>query len=100
MISKGDIEGLAKLARLQLSTEEAESLQHDVSTILAYVGQVTTVTGDAKGPVAPLHHNHMREDIVRLAVDQVAGKEELIRAQFPTREGDYNVVRKIIQKDE
>lgn len=100
MISKADIEGLAKLARLDLSDAEKESLGKDVSSILEYVGQVTAVSGVATGPVAPLQHNIMRDDVARPSKDQVAGKEEAIRAQFPTREGDYNVVRKIIQKDE
>lgn len=100
MISKEDIEALAKLARLQLSDVEVASLQTDVSSILEYVGQVTAVTGDSTGPMAPIHHNIMREDAPRLSNDQLKAKEESIRAQFPKREGDYNVVRKIIQKDE
>ena len=100
MISKSDIEGLAKLARLDLSDAEKDSLGKDVSNILEYVGQVAAVSGQNTGSTAPLHHNVMRDDVLRPADDQVAGKEEAIRAQFPTREGDYNVVRKIIQKDE
>jgi aspartyl-tRNA(Asn)/glutamyl-tRNA(Gln) amidotransferase subunit C len=112
MISKSDIEGLAKLARLQLSDAEKESLGKDVSSILDYVGQVAAVSGEAVGPKAPPHHNVMRDDAVRPESDQIAGKEEAVRAQFPTQEparpddtghsggGSYNVVRKIIQKDE
>jgi len=103
MISKGDIVGLAKLARLEMSETEVTSLQKDVTSILEYVGQVTAVSGDADAKLAgkaPMHRNILREDIPRAAESQLAGKEELIRAQFPTREGDYNLVRKIIQKDE
>jgi len=100
MISKEDIEGLARLARLELSEQEKASLQKDVSNILEYVGQVSAVEASASGPTAPAHHNIMREDIVREAGDQLAGKEEAIRAAFPKEEKGYNVVRKIIQKDE
>jgi hypothetical protein len=42
----------------------------------------------------------MRADEEREASDLLAGKEESIRAQFPTRDGDFNAVRKILQKDE
>ncbi len=40
MISKEDIEGLAKLARIQLKDSEVLSLQADVSNILEYVGHI------------------------------------------------------------
>lgn len=100
MISKSDIEGLAKLARLKLSDSEKESLQMDVSNILEYVGQVTVVSDDSSAYVVPLHHNSMRDDTLRALGDPLTHKAEAIRAQFPVREGDYNVVRKIIQKDE
>ncbi len=100
MISREDIEGLAKLARLSLSDKEKEVLKNDVSNILEYIGQVTAVVGDGFGPIAPLHHNSMREDIPRADKDQLTGKEEAIRAQFPKRDSNYNVVRKIIQKEE
>jgi hypothetical protein len=42
----------------------------------------------------------MRKDTPRAAADPLAGKEESLRAAFPKREGGFNVVRKIIQKDE
>ena len=100
MISKEDIEGLAKLARLDLSEAEKASLQTDVSSILAYVGQVTAVSGEASGPTAPAHHNIMRADEPREANDQLADKEAAIRAAFPKEARGYNVVRKILQKDE
>lgn len=101
MISKEDIENLATLARLQLHTGEVETLQKDISNILGYVGQISAevVPGslqDDRGLV----HNVMREDTPRAGGDALAAKEESLRAQFPRREGDYNVVRKIIQKDE
>lgn len=99
MISKEDIEGLATLARIDLSDAEKESLGKDVSSILDYVGQVAAVSGDVAGPVAPAHHNIMRADTPREEGDQLAGKEEAIRAAFPRGEKGYNVVRKILQKD-
>jgi aspartyl-tRNA(Asn)/glutamyl-tRNA(Gln) amidotransferase subunit C len=106
MISRQDIEALATLARLELSEADIESLQADVENILEFVGQINAVEGADATPQAPRHHNVMRADEVRASGDPLEGKEEAVRAQFPTslpaqgRAGDYNVVRKILQKDE
>lgn len=100
MISKEDIAALAELARLKLKPGEDESLRTDVSNILGYVGQVSEFSSDADRTNAPLQRNVMREDVPRDPTDPVAGKEEVVRSQFPKRDSDYNVVRKIIQKDE
>ena len=90
---------MAELARLKLTDDEVAGLQKDISNILDYVGQVAEVAAETKKEV-PLNHNIMREDVPREPNDTLAGKEEVLRAAFPKREGDYNVVRKIIQKDE
>jgi aspartyl-tRNA(Asn)/glutamyl-tRNA(Gln) amidotransferase subunit C len=100
MISKEEVEGLAALARLDLAPEEVASLQTDISNILDYVGQVSAVSIDNKDAAPPVVHNVLRADEPRAVGDTVAGKEESVRAAFPKREGQYNVVRKIIQKDE
>lgn len=90
---------MAELARLKLTDIEVESLQKDISSILDYVSQVAAVSGDEANTV-PLVRNVMRDDIPRVLVDSMSGKEESLRSAFPKREGQYNVVRKIIQKDE
>lgn len=100
MISKEDIEGLAQLARLKLKDGEAEALGKDISSILGYVGQVNSFNAEAIKNEKPILRNVMRDDTPREAGDPLLGKEEAIRAQFPKREGDYNAVKKIIQKDE
>ena len=99
MISREEVLNLAQLARLKLSDQEVEGLQKDISSILDYVGQVSSVEL-SKNKEVPLVHNVMRADSPRDVADQLTGKEESLRAAFPTREGGYNVVRKIIQKDE
>jgi len=101
---------LAALARLELSDAEKTGLQKDISNILEYVGQVSAVSiaGDS-APTVPANqpHNVLREDRPRDLADTMAGKEVQVKAAFPKREparpdggGEYNVVRKIIQKDE
>lgn len=100
MISRAEIEHLATLARIELREGEVESLQKDISDILEYVGQVAAVPQQTGEPAVPLNHNVMREDALRAGGDQLAGKEDAVRAAFPKSEKGYNVVRKIIQKDE
>lgn len=101
MISKEEVLKLAELARLKLGVGEAESLQKDISNILEYVGQVSTAKGSTSASAAeesplPAHRNVLREDVPTM----VLGSREALLKAFPTREGDFNVVRKIIQKDE
>lgn len=99
MISRDEVLNLAQLARLKLGDEEVEALQQDISNILEYVGQVSSVELPTAAEVPPVR-NIMRADLPRETGDPMAGTEEALRAAFPTREGGYNVVRKIIQKDE
>lgn len=100
MISREEIESLAKLARIELDEDEIASLEHDMSTILDYVGQLADVSAEAAQQTVPLLHNVMRDDAPRAAGDPVAGKEAALRAAFPKERNGFNVVRKIIQKDE
>jgi len=101
MISKEDITNLARLARLKLSDKEIEDFRVDFASILGYVGQVAAVSGDVedKAHSKPLLRNVMREDIPYAEDCAVSGKREAILAQFPRREGDFAVVRKILEKD-
>ncbi len=100
MISREEILNLATLARLKLTDAEVTGLQKDISNILEYVGQVSN-RGDALTPglskASPLAlRNVMRKD----EPAPVLGAREDLLGAFPKREGDYNVVRKIVQKDE
>ena len=99
MISREEILNLAELARLKLSDAEVAGLQKDISNILEYVGQVSAISIEEEKE-KPLQRNIMRSDTPRGGDDALAGKEEALRSAFPKREGDFNAVRKIIQKDE
>jgi aspartyl-tRNA(Asn)/glutamyl-tRNA(Gln) amidotransferase subunit C len=103
MISNEEVQNLAALARLELTAGEVLSLQKDISNILDYVGQVSAVSIDSEASpkvTSSKLRNVLREDRPRDAADPMAGKEEQIKEAFPKREGQFNVVRKIIQKDE
>ena len=98
MISKEEVQKLAELARLQLTEKEIADLQTDMSKILDYVGQVAAASNAEY--IRPDHRNIMRDDTPWNATDPMSGKRDAILSELPKREGDYNVVRKIIQKDE
>jgi aspartyl/glutamyl-tRNA(Asn/Gln) amidotransferase C subunit len=99
VISKEEILKLAELSRIQLNDAEVESLQKDISNILDYVKQIEAVEGNAEKEVG-LNHNVMRHDVPYEAGSQMLGARDDIVAQFPRSEKDFDVVRKIIQKDE
>jgi aspartyl-tRNA(Asn)/glutamyl-tRNA(Gln) amidotransferase subunit C len=104
MISKEEIEKLAELSRIELREGEVESLQRDISSILDYVETVSTVeipqSEASRDKGVPLNHNVMRDDIPYTEESPLLASREAILEALPKREGDYNVVRKIIQKDE
>lgn len=100
MISKEEVQKLAELARLEVSDSEVMLLQKDMSNILDYVGQVAAVSLDNTTPLPGTNHNVLRDDVPRSEGDLLNNKREALLAALPKREGDYNVVRKIIQKDE
>jgi aspartyl-tRNA(Asn)/glutamyl-tRNA(Gln) amidotransferase subunit C len=100
MISKEEVQKLAELARLELSEKEVTSLQKEMSDILDYVGQVAAVSIHDAAPQAGTNRNVVRADVPRADGDILSDKREALLAALPKREGDYNVVRKIIQKDE
>jgi aspartyl/glutamyl-tRNA(Asn/Gln) amidotransferase C subunit len=99
MISKEDIQKLAELSRIELTDAEMESLQKDISNILDYVGQVSAVEGGTEKE-AGLNHNVMRDDVPYAEDSALKNVRADVVAAFPEKKNDYNVVRKIIQKDE
>jgi aspartyl/glutamyl-tRNA(Asn/Gln) amidotransferase C subunit len=100
MISREEVERLAALARVQLSNEEVGKLQHDMTNILDYVGHISAANFEVQKEAILGPHNVMRDDELRKGDDQIAGKEAVLRAAFPKEKDGYNVVRKIIQKDQ
>jgi len=93
------VEHIAKLARLQLGSQEAERFSRQLSDILEYVGVLAQA--DVKG-VEPLEHvapvmNVLRHDEV--AAGDEAGRRRLIDA-FPEREGDLLKVQAVFDSQD
>jgi len=65
-VSVKDVEHIARLARLEFSEAEKETLTHQLNEILVYIGQLNKINTDN---VEPLSHaielgNRLREDKV------------------------------------
>lgn len=83
--SRADIEHLATLARLQLSSEEVERLTHEIGSILAYVDRLQAVDTSSVED-GPAFFEHLPPD--RDIVSQDASVAERVIQQFPDRVGN------------
>lgn len=96
MISTQDIEKLAELARIDLKTEEKETLAKEIGGILGYIDQIKTAGGaDTKRVKEPVR-NVFRDDA---NPHESGANTEAIVAEFPRKEGNYLKVKKILQEN-
>jgi aspartyl-tRNA(Asn)/glutamyl-tRNA(Gln) amidotransferase subunit C len=86
-----DVEGLAELARLELSSEEKQSLLSDMESILGYVKQIGEVKVEDIMPEHKLY-NVWREDVL----DSREFSRESIIEQFPDEQDGLLKVKKIL----
>ena len=95
MVSIEDIDKLATLSRLALSTEEKERMQKEFGSILEYIAAINKISAEneAGGLSAVARINVMRED----SNPHESGKytEALLKAA-PQKEGQYVKVKKIL----
>jgi len=85
-----DVENLAELARLELTEEEKQEILKDMGGILAYVGQIESLSIDTN----PQHQitNVWRED----TEEKRDFSRDLIVGQFPDKQDDFLKVKKIL----
>jgi aspartyl-tRNA(Asn)/glutamyl-tRNA(Gln) amidotransferase subunit C len=93
-MKKEDIEHLAKLSRIELRDNEAETLAADITSILGYVSEIEDITGNTEREkkVGALY-NVFREDENPHEPDMYT--EDLLNCA-PERDGRYVQVKKII----
>ena len=96
-MDKKEVLNLAKLARVELRDEEAESLSCEFDSILNYVGEVKKVDKLDK-----LNKFNKEESTIRNVMRKDAEPHDSglytqkILAQAPAKEGDYIKVKKIL----
>jgi aspartyl-tRNA(Asn)/glutamyl-tRNA(Gln) amidotransferase subunit C len=117
MLEVKDIEKLAKLARIELTEEEKQTLLKEVDPILNYVAQLKEVSAKVKTssagstlrltedlitpsasrradlPKVGEHRNVMREDEVK---NESGGNTDILVSEFPDKQGNSLKVKKIL----
>jgi aspartyl-tRNA(Asn)/glutamyl-tRNA(Gln) amidotransferase subunit C len=93
MISITEIEKLASLARIELTTAEKENFTKQIHAILGYVDQLKQVSVTKSSDINHTVVNVFREDTVPHASGEYT---EALLAVAPAREGQYVRVKKII----
>jgi aspartyl-tRNA(Asn)/glutamyl-tRNA(Gln) amidotransferase subunit C len=93
-ITIADVEHVARLARLELGSEEKELFAGQMSAILGYVEKLKSVNTDG---IVPTSHavpmeNAFRDDVVRPSI----GIEKAL-ANAPASSGSFFAVPKVIE---
>lgn len=96
MASADEVKKLAALARISVGDAELERFAKEFDGILAYVGQLNTLTVSGAEVTVPVLKNVMHED----GKPHEGGMyTEKLAKQFPKRSGDYLSVKQIISHD-
>jgi aspartyl-tRNA(Asn)/glutamyl-tRNA(Gln) amidotransferase subunit C len=96
-MDKETVLNLAKLARIEMGEDEAESLSHEFGAILGYVGEIKKAVS-----VTPsTEHDKESYSLINVMREDDGAHEpglftEKVLAQAPAREGDYFRVKKIL----
>lgn len=95
MISRTDVEHVARLARLGLTDAEIDRMQGQLSRILEAIGRLQEVDTSAVGPTAQVIEleNVMRADRVRPGLAR-----EAALANAPLRDGDHVRVPVVLEE--
>jgi len=97
MITKEEVEKLANLSRLKLSSEEVVRMQTDMGAILAYVDKLKTAVGKDTGSVMSVNRNIMREDADAHASGEFTDRLIALSPRHEsTKEGKFIQVKKIL----
>lgn len=95
MISKEQVEHIARLARIELTEEEKERFTKELSSVLDYVNQLNKVDTSKTEGISQVTglENIIREDIE----DKIRDKRCKLLNEAPKRKGDYIQVPKILE---
>ncbi len=94
-MKREDIAHLAILARIELSEQELQNLEGELSSIMSYVSVISQMASDDADitPVLGARHNIFRADEVTNEADEYTAD---LLAQMPRTEGRYMKVKKIL----
>lgn len=89
-----EIKALGSLSRLSFSAGEIEAFRKEIDAILAYVGEISAVSGE-EGAALPRPLNVMREDA---SAHEPGVYTHALLGAAPNREGEYIKVKKILHE--
>ncbi|MBU0722429.1 Asp-tRNA(Asn)/Glu-tRNA(Gln) amidotransferase subunit GatC [Patescibacteria group bacterium] len=96
MLSKQEIQHIAKLARLDLTDDELKKYGSQLSDVLNYIDQLKEVNVKDVEPTAQITglENVLREDVVK---DWDKKEVEQALADAPEKEGRFIKVKRVIE---
>jgi aspartyl-tRNA(Asn)/glutamyl-tRNA(Gln) amidotransferase subunit C len=94
MIERGDVEAVARLARLQLTEAETERLREQLSAILTYIDKLRALDTDG---VEPTSHAVPLVNVMRDDAPEPCLPAEAMLANAPDRVDEFFRVPRIIE---
>ena len=94
MISREDVEHVARLARLALTPDEVERMREQLNAILAHIDALKTV--DTTG-VEPTSHAVPQFNVMRDDEPRPCSPRDVMLANAPDRAGEFFRVPRIIE---
>ncbi|OGZ19310.1 MAG: asparaginyl/glutamyl-tRNA amidotransferase subunit C [Candidatus Nealsonbacteria bacterium RBG_13_38_11] len=94
MISKEEVQHIAKLARLGLTDQEIEKYQKELSLILDYFEKLKEVNISG---IEPTSHSIKVENVLRKDESKGKGSSRKLIESFPDRKEDYLKVKSILK---
>ena len=88
-----DLDNLSQLARINVSKEEKEKMLHDMQSILGYVSEINSVSGDVKMAKQEVR-NVLRDDVVTY---ESGVNTKAILEEAPAVAGDYVKVAQVMK---
>ena len=94
MADKKDVEYVANLARIKITSQQESSLEEQLSKIIGYIDKLKEL--DVAG-VEPSRGVHITRDVFREdKVIPFEDREDILK-NSPSREGDYFKIPKVIE---
>ena len=100
MLTDKEIQHIAKLAGIELTSHEEDKFKKDLSSVLDYIGKLNEINTDG---VEPLYQttglvNAMRADEYRKDFEMTEELNEKLIGQAPAKENNFVKVRSVLNK--
>ena len=97
MVTRENIEHIAKLARLDFSNEEFEKLMHDMNNVLGYIDQLKELDVSNIAPLENINEGQ-EENVFRADASAASLSTEEALKNAPKAADGYFLVPKVIER--